>query len=227
MSKLLKKLLAIFSTIFALGSTTSLAGASAPSAEKLMVVMRELAGANIETESFEQLKVKAKSEDGKTNVELNMAWYEYIGDMHIRFVFDDKKTMRNATMQDLKVLNLSLDEALKLALKKIKATYGNPDTKPWAEGIIQVKGKSKDLDSSYFLDRDFWNQLLKKHPEGLVAAVPSRGGLLYTPLSDTNAVDTLKLNINDLYQSSSEQLRVSSKLYLFKNGKWSIFQYAK
>ena len=90
---------------------------------------------------------------------------------------------------------------------------------------MQVKGKSPDLDSSYFLDREFWQMLLKQHPEGIVVAVPKRGGLLYTPLSNADAVDRLKRGVFKLYESS-ERLRVSSALYLFKDDKWTVFQAA-
>ena len=88
---------------------------------------------------------------------------------------------------------------------------------------MQVEGKSPDLNSSYFLDRDFWRDLLRQHPEGIVAAVPKRGGLLFVPLSDRRAVNELRKGIAYLY-SSSERLRVSSALYLFKDDHWTVFQ---
>jgi hypothetical protein len=88
---------------------------------------------------------------------------------------------------------------------------------------MQVQGKSPDLDSSYFLDRTYWLALLKNSPEGIVVAVPKRGGLLYAPLNDVKAVDSLKRSVAYLHSSSQRQ-RVSSALFLFKDGKWSVFQ---
>jgi len=88
---------------------------------------------------------------------------------------------------------------------------------------MQVQGKSPDLDSSYFLDRAFWQNLLRQHREGIVVAAPKRGGLLFTPLADSEAVDVLRKSIADLF-SSSESLRVSSALYLFKDDRWTVFQ---
>jgi hypothetical protein len=73
------------------------------------------------------------------------------------------------------------------------------------------------------LDRAFWLNLLKAHPEGVVALVPKRGGLLYSPLSNTKAVDGMRKTVAYLH-SSSERLRISSGLYLFKDGKWSVLQ---
>jgi uncharacterized protein YtpQ (UPF0354 family) len=168
-------------------------------------------------------KFTAKLPDGK-EIELEMASWEFIGDTHIRFVFDGPQTMINATPQDLERLNIkSVEEALVLALANIKRVYGEPVAKPWEGGLIQVQGKSPDLNSSYFLDREFWNGLLKKYPEGLVVSVPERGGLLYAPLSDTKSVDDLKASVGRLY-ASSQRLRVSSALFMFKDGKWSVFQ---
>jgi hypothetical protein len=88
---------------------------------------------------------------------------------------------------------------------------------------MQIQGKSPDLDSSYFLDRSFWNGLLQKHPEGLVVSVVKRGALFYTPLSDTKSVDGLRRSVA-LLHASSQHLRVSSALFMFKAGKWSVFQ---
>jgi hypothetical protein len=192
------------------------------SASNLMVVLRESAGSNKQSESLEPMgKGKVKLQDG-SEVEVDTGWFNYIGDMHVRFVFDTPTSMPNATPKDLERLGLTPETALTLAVKNIKRVYGEPKAVPW-NSLFEVKGQSPDLDSSYFLDKDFWNVQLKKYPEGVVALVAKRGGLLFAPLSDVNAVDGMKGSVAYLH-SSSERLRVSSALYLFKDGKWSVFQ---
>jgi len=194
------------------------------SRENLMVVVRESISANRSDDSFTPTgKVKARLQDGR-EIEFEMASWEFIGDLHIRFVFDSPHMMINATPPDLARLGVgAVDDALALALANIKRVYGAPSAKPWEGGIMQVKGKSPDLDSSYFLDRSYWQTLFQAHPEGLVVAVPKKGGLLYASASDNKAVERLKGGIAYLH-SSSEKLRVSSALFLFKDGKWSVFQ---
>ncbi|HIV69745.1 MAG TPA: hypothetical protein H9903_02310, partial [Candidatus Aquabacterium excrementipullorum] len=138
--------------------------------------------------------------------------------------FDGPTTMANAAPQDLEKLGIKgVEQALALALANIKRVYGAPAATPWSGGVMSVECKSPDLNSSYFLDKGFWQGLLKTHPEGIVAAVPARGGLLYTPLSNQQAVDALKRSIAALH-ASSERQRVSSALFLFKDGEWSVFQ---
>ena len=193
------------------------------SARNLMVVLRESIGANKQDEVLEPtLKGRAKLADGK-EIEFEVAHFALIGDMHIRFVFDGPSYMPNARPQDLARLNLSPEKAVQLAIGNIKRAYGDPIAKPWTAGLMQVQGKSPDFDSSYFLDRAFWRNLLRQHREGIVVAVPKRGGLLFTPLTDSKAVDGLRKGIAYLY-SSSEKLRVSSALYLFKDDRWTVFQ---
>jgi hypothetical protein len=192
------------------------------SASNLMVVLRESQGSNKQAESLVPMgKAKAKLQDGR-EIEIDTGWFEYLGDMHVRFVFDTPTSMPNASPKDLERLGLTPEAALELAVRNIKRVYGEPQAVPWND-LLQVKGKSSDLDSSYFLDKDFWNAQLKKYPEGVVALVAKRGGLLFAPLSDAKAVEGMRKSVAYLH-SSSERMRVSSALYLFKDGKWSVFQ---
>jgi hypothetical protein len=194
------------------------------SRDNFMVVVRESIGANRPDDRLTPTgKAKAKLPDGR-EIEFEMASWEFIGDTHIRFVFDGPASMINATPPDLERLGIrNVDEALELAILNIRKIYGVPTVKPFDGGAMQVQGKSPDLDSSYFLDRAFWIELLNQHPEGLVVSVAKRGGLLYAPISDAKAVDGLKRGVAYLH-SSSQRLRVSSALFLFKEGKWSVFQ---
>lgn len=192
--------------------------------DNFMVVVRESIGANRTEDALTPTgKMKGKLPDGR-EIEVEMASWEFIGDTHIRFVFDGPQTMINATPQDLERLGINgVDDALSLALANLKRTYGEPAASPWEGGLMSVEGKSPDLNSSYFLDRAYWQGLLKQHPEGLVVCVAKRGALLYTPLSNTNAVNGLRRGVAYLH-SSSQPLRVSSALFLFKDSKWSVFQ---
>ena len=192
--------------------------------ENLMVVVRESAGANRADDALVPMgKVKVKRL-GDREAELDLAYWHFIGDTHIRFVFDGPQMTMDATPQDLKDLGIKrVDDALALALINLKRVSGLPAASPLEGGVMSVEGQLADFNSSYFLDRAYWLSLLKNHPEGLVVGLPKRGALFYVPAADAKAVDALKRSIADLY-ASSERLRVSSALFLFKDGKWSVFQ---
>ncbi|NPC56555.1 hypothetical protein [Caenimonas soli] len=193
------------------------------SARNLLVVLRESRGENKQDESLEPFgKVRARMPDG-SNIEFDTSWYRYLGDMHIRLVFDGPQSMQSAAPEDLTRLRLSPEEALNLAIRNLRRVYGQPAVVPWSGGLMQVQAASADLTSSYFLDRDFWQGLQGRHPEGLVVAVPRRGGLVYAPISDEAAVSSLRFSAAALY-AGGPGAPLSSALYLFKDGQWSVFQ---
>ena len=217
-----RALLLLIALLLSVAATAHAAETWDTSINNLLVVLRESPGANKLDESLKPMgKARAKLPDGK-EVEVETGWFEYIGDMHIRFVFDAPKILPNATPKDLERLKLSPEEALRVAVANLKRMYGTPTASP-SNDLMEVKGKAADLDSSYFLDREFWQALAKKHPEGLVVSVAKRGGLLYTPLSNTKAVERLSKDVAQLHASSG-RLRISSALYLFKDDRWSVYQ---
>ena len=191
----------------------------------LIAVLRESRGANKQDESLRPFgQVRGVLSDGR-EISLDTSWFRYLGDMHIRLVFDGGESMQSASSEDLKRLKLTPEEALSLAVSNLRRMHGMPAPQPWSGGLMQVQSDSPDLNSSYFLDRAFWLGLLAQHPEGIVVAVPRRGGLVYAPLSDDASVADLRFSAAALY-AGGPGARLSSALYLFKDGRWTVFQRA-
>ena len=193
------------------------------SAGNLIVVLRESRGSNKQDESLEPFgKFQVRLDDGR-EIDVETSWFHYLGDMHIRLVFDGVRSMQSASPDDLLRLRLSPDAALKLAIANLRRVYGRPTVQPWSGGLMQVQGGAPELNSSYFLDREFWQGQQAQYPEGMVVAVPRRGGLVYAPVSDGAAVASLRFGAAALYAGSGGT-GISSALYLFKDSHWSVFE---
>jgi len=193
------------------------------SASNLLVVLRETPGANKQEESLAPFgKISARAADGR-EFEFEASWFQYLGDMHLRLVFDGTRRVQSALPDDLERLRLSPEQALLHAVDNLRRRYGPPVAEPWTGGLMQVHGNSPELDSSYFLDRVFWLEQLRHSPAGIVAAVPERGGLVFARADDDSAVATLRFSAAALF-ASNDSTRISSGLYLFKDGRWSVFQ---
>jgi hypothetical protein len=189
----------------------------------LLVVLRESPGANKQDESLKPFgPISARMPDGR-EVEFEASWFQYLGDMHLRLVFDGGRRVQSALPEDLRRLRLTPDQALQRAVDNLRHRYGVPVAEPWSGGLMQVHGTAAELDSSYFLDRVFWQEQLRKSPAGIVAAVPGRAGLVFARADDEAAVATLRFSAAALF-ASSDQTRISSGLYLFKDGRWSVYQ---
>lgn len=191
--------------------------------ENFMLVLREVEGANKQEFGLTPSGPSVATLSTGETITINNAWFNLIGDMHVRFVIDGEHTMGNVTIDEFSKLGMSPEQAVDLAIGNIKKRYGAPTASDWDEGIMLVAGESADLDSSYFLDRGFWDQLLLKHPDGVVVGVPKRGGLIFAPVADKKAVRALEAGIGPLYRSS-ENMRVSSALYLYKGSRWSVYR---
>ena len=215
-----KKLIPLLMSVAAVASIAS--ERSTPD-ENFMLVLREVEGANKQDFGFEPAGAATGTLNSGEKISLDPAWFDVIGDMHVRFVIDGEQSMRNLSAKEFAAFGLTPAQAVDIAMANIKKRYGAPQSTPWGDGIIQVAGGSADLDSSYFLDAAFWDELSKKHPDGLVVGVPQRGGLIYAPAADAQAVDSMERSIRSLYEAGGS-LRVSSALYLYKNGKWSVFR---
>lgn len=192
----------------------------------LLVVLRETPGANKQQEGLEPFgPISARLPDGR-EIAFEPSWYQYLGDMHLRLVFDGHQQVQSAVPQDLQRLALSPEQALERAVGNLRQRYGEPVAEPWTGGLMQVRAQAPDLVSSYFLDRAFWAEQLRQHPQGVVAAVPRRGGLVFAPVDDERALTSLRFSAAALY-AGSHRSRLSSALYLFKDGRWSVFQPAQ
>lgn len=193
------------------------------SESNLLVVLRESPGANKQDEDLRPFgKIRARMPDGR-EVEFEASWFQYLGDMHLRLVFDGKQRVQSAMPEDLQRLQLSPEAALTRAVDNLRRRYGAPVAEPWMGGLMQVHGNAPDLDSSYFLDRDFWHEQLRHSPAGIVAGVPKRGGLVFARADDEFALNSLRFSTAALF-AANDQTRISSGLYLFKDGRWSVFE---
>lgn len=193
------------------------------SESNLLVVLRESPGSNKQDESLKPFgAISARMPDGR-EVEFEASWFQYLGDMHLRLVFDGQRRVQSALPEDLHRLRLTPEQALQHAVDNLRRRYGMPVAEPWTGGLMQVHGNAPELDSSYFLDRAFWHEQLRKSPAGIVAAVPGRHGLVFARADDEAAIATLRFSAAALF-ASSDATRISSALYLFKDGRWSVFQ---
>jgi len=193
------------------------------SASNLLVVLRESPGANKQDETLRPFgRISARAADGR-EFEFEASWFQYLGDMHLRLVFDGERRVQSAVPEDLQRLHLSPEEALARAVDNLRRRYGQPVALPWSGGLMQVQGNAPELDSSYFLDREFWLEQLRHSPAGIVAAVPGRTGLVFARADDDSAVASLRFSAAALF-ASNDMTRISSGLYLFKDGRWSVFQ---
>ena len=190
----------------------------------LAIALRERTGANKADDSFAPVEPFEVDAPGGLKAWVAPAWYDLIGDLQLRLVRQESEYVYTLHMvEQLDELKLTIDEAVSLALANLRRLHGEPMAAPW-HNLQRVSGRDEDVSSAYFLDRAFWRQQLAEHPDGLVVAVPRTDALLFAPLADSAAIDSMRQGVPGLHAGGGENYRLSSALYLFKDDRWTVFQ---
>jgi len=189
----------------------------------LMLVVRTSFGANKPDPQLVPTGIQVfRDSDGKKH-SFEMAHYDYLGDTHIRFVFDSAETMANTTPEQFDKFGLTPEEAVEVAISNIYRDYGQPNIYELESKIFQIQGDSPDFDSSYFLDKALWKRASALFNDALVVAVPSRDLLLFSPAKDKKALKFLSENVQGWFNESGSQ-GVSSALFIYDDGDWKVQQ---
>ena len=115
-------------------------------AGNLLVVLRDSPGENKQDESLQPYgQLEGTMPDGR-RVHFETSWYQYLGDMHIRLVFDGGQSLQSASPNDLERLKLSPEEALDLAVSNLRRVYGGPTASP--RGAVSGRADPGPLHSS-------------------------------------------------------------------------------
>ena len=190
--------------------------------DSLLLVLRERPGTNKAEESLAPVEPFSVPMPGGAAATMAPAWFDLIGDLQLRLVRHTPDYVFTLHASELDELKLGVEDALAVALANLHRLHGAPVARPW-HNLQRVGGRTEDADSAYFMDRAFWRARLDEHPGGLVAAVPRTDLLLFAPLADTAAVDSMRRGVPGLHAGGGDY-RLSSALYLFEEDRWRVFQ---
>jgi hypothetical protein len=151
------------------------------------------------------------------------AWFWVVGDLVVRFVEDGEHTMRNLSQAEFEGHGMTAEQAVDVAMANIVKRYGEPDAVERDGGIWTVEGRSPDLINSYLLHREFWDRQLAQHPEGLVVGLPTRDGLAFASLENSEAVETLSISVPRIHSEAGSQA-ISPMLFEYRDGRWSVYR---
>jgi hypothetical protein len=188
----------------------------------LSFVLRERPGADKADDSLVLVEPFSVPMPGGATASMAPAWFDLVGDLQLRLVRDADDSMLTLHASELEELRLAPEEAVAAALANFRRRHGPPSVCAW-HNLQRVGGAEEDFDSGWFADRGFWCARLAEHPAGVVVAAPRTDLLVFAPAADTAAVDSMRHGIPGLHAGAGDW-RLSSTLYLFKDGRWTVLQ---
>jgi uncharacterized protein YtpQ (UPF0354 family) len=145
----------------------------------------------------------------------------FVGDLHIRYSFDDPKHVSSVSADDLQRLKLKREELLPLAIGNFRRLYPKFKVERMQRQISSVV-EAGELEPSLMLDAAFWNQERERARSEIVAAVPARDALVFTNRSVTSNVEMLRAIVGDVYETAAASA-LSKRLFLWNQGRWEVF----
>jgi len=145
----------------------------------------------------------------------------FVGDLHLRYSFDDPKFVSSVSAGDLKRLGLKRDQLLALAVENFRRLY--PGMKiEYPVPQIALVTEAGNLEPCLMLDAAFWEKEGKRRGSGIVAAAPARDVLMFADRSVRGNVDMLKKLAVDVH-AAAEKEALSKTVFLWNYGRWEAF----
>lgn len=145
----------------------------------------------------------------------------FVGDLHLRYSFDDPKFVSSVSAGDLKRLGLKRDQLLPLSVENFRRLY--PGMKiEYPVPQIALVTEAGNLEPCLMLDAAFWEKESKRRGSGVIAAAPARDVLMFADRSVRGNVEMLKKLAVDVH-ATAEKEALSKTVFLWNYGRWEAF----
>jgi hypothetical protein len=145
----------------------------------------------------------------------------FVGDLHLRYSFDDPRFVSNVNSTDLKRLGLKREELLPLAVANFRRLYPNLKIERPLPGLASVTNGG-ELEPCLMLDTQYWEAERKRADSQIIAAVPARDALIYTSRSSPQNLDALRRVAAARYAGAGKN-SLSRWLFLWNYSYWEVF----
>ena len=145
----------------------------------------------------------------------------FVGDLHLRYSFDDPKFVSSVSAGDLKRLGLKREQLLPLSIANFRRLYPGMKIENPVPQIALVTDAGT-LEPCLMLDAAFWDEESSRRGSAIVAAAPARDVLMFSDRSVRGNVDTLKKLAVDVHSAVGKEA-LSKTVFLWNRGRWEAF----
>ena len=188
--------------------------------EYIVALVRSHPGADPRSRPVQRIEPAIAREDAKSAPGNALVFDHFVGDLHLRYVFDDPQFMLALRARDLTRLGVARDELPALVVSNYRRLY--PDvivTHPdrWL-GLVTRGG---ELEPCVMLDGMFWQRQMKAFGGPVIAAVPSTNAVYFTPREPKANVELLK-HLAILESEKAGKRGVSRTVFEWRNFRWQV-----
>jgi hypothetical protein len=190
------------------------------SRERIVALVRTQSGADPKarpTQKIEPVVMKAETPEAALAAPI---FDHFVGDLHLRYVFDDPKFMIALRGHDLKRLGVTREELPTLAVSNFRRLYPKLTVIQPTPGLGVVT-EGGELEPTVMLDGLFWEQQTAALGGQLIAAVPSRNEVVFTRREPKQNVELLKHLVVQQYDNAQARA-LSRTVFAWRYFRWEV-----
>ena len=186
----------------------------------IVALVRSHPGIDPKWRAVQKIEPIVSKPDPKSSPDNALVFDHFVGDLHLRYVFEDPQFMLAVRVRDLKRLGIERDELPALVVTNYRRLYPklsvvHPDR--WL-GLVTDGG---ELEPCIMLDGAFWERQVKAFGGPLIAAVPSAREVYFTPREPRQNVELLK-HLAILHHEKAGKRAVSRTVFAWQNYRWEV-----
>ena len=186
----------------------------------IVALVRSNPRADPKSRAVQRIEPIPEGPESKAAPENALVFDHFVGDLHLRYVFDDPQFMLALRARDLKRLQLKREDLPTLVVENFrrlypKVTVARPDR--WL-GLVSQGG---ELEPCVMLDGGFWQNQVKLFGGEVIAAVPSAHEVYFTPREPRQNLELLK-HLAILHHEKAGKRAVSRTVFLWRNYRWQV-----
>lgn len=188
--------------------------------EKLVALVRAWPNVDPKSRPVQKIEpVELKPEPGNTVDNLPI-FDQFVGDLHLRYVFDDERFVQAVRGRDLKRLKLDRKALPDIVVENYRKLY--PDLsviQPYPGMGALIRGGQ--LEPTILLDADFWEEQVSRIGGALIAAVPQRDTVVFTRIEPKQNIELLKHRVVLAYDKAGERA-LSRTVLAWREKRWEV-----
>ena len=186
----------------------------------IVALVRSHPAADPRSRPVQKIEAAVMKADEKSAPDNALVFDHFVGDLHLRYVFDDPQFMLALRVRDLKRLQLPREELPALVVTNYrrlypKLTVARPDK--WL-GLVTQGG---ELEPCVMLDGAFWQRQMKEFGGAIIAAVPSAHEVYFAPREPRHNLELLK-HLAILHYEKAQKRAVSRTVFEWRNFRWQV-----
>jgi uncharacterized protein YtpQ (UPF0354 family) len=188
--------------------------------EYIVALVRSNPGVNPKERPTQRIEPQIMKADAKSAPGNALVFDHFVGDLHLRYVFDDPQFMLALRARDLARLGIARDALPALVVENFrrlypKVTVFRPEP---ALGIVTQGGQ---LEPCTMLDGAFWERQRREFGGDLIATVPARDAVIFTTRAPRQNVELLKHLAVQAYEKA-DKAAVSRTVFAWVNYRWQV-----